>query len=55
MEGVLRNLQNIIVYINDLLVLSDSHEKHLQIIEQVLDQLRQNDLKIHFDKCIFGD
>jgi hypothetical protein len=51
MEGVLCNLQNVIVYINILLVQSDTHEKHLQILEQVLDQLPQNNLKIKLDKC----
>jgi len=35
MEGVLRNLQNVIVYIDDLLVHSDTHEQHL--LEQVLE------------------
>ncbi len=39
MEGVLRNLQNIIVYSDDLLVHSDTHDKHLEILQQVLDQL----------------
>jgi hypothetical protein len=28
MEGVLRNIQNVIMYIDDLLVHSDTHEKH---------------------------
>jgi hypothetical protein len=37
MEGVLLNLQNIIIYIDDILVHSDTDEKHLQILEQVLD------------------
>jgi hypothetical protein len=36
MEGVLLYLQNIIIYINDLLVHSDTHKKHLQILEQVV-------------------
>jgi hypothetical protein len=55
MEGVLRNMQNVLVYIDDLLVHSDTHEKHLQILEQVLDRLRQNHLKINLDICIFGN
>jgi hypothetical protein len=37
MEGVLRNLQNMIIYIDDLLEHSDTHELHLQILEQVLE------------------
>jgi hypothetical protein len=55
MEGVLRNLQNVIVYINDLLVHSDMHDRHLLKLEQVLKQLSQNHLKINLDKCIFGN
>jgi hypothetical protein len=55
MEGVLQNLQNVIVYIPDLLIHSDTHESHLQNMEQVLDRLQQNHLKINLDKCIFGN
>ncbi len=55
MEGVLRNLQNVIVYIDDLLIHSDTHERHLQILEQVLQRLQQNHLKINLEKCIFGN
>ncbi len=55
MEGVLQNLKNVIVYIDDLLVHSDTHDKHLEILKQVLDQLRQNHLKINLEKCIFDN
>ncbi len=44
-----------IVYIDDLLIQSDTHERHLQILEQVLERLQQNHLKIILDKCIFGN
>jgi hypothetical protein len=54
MEGVLRNLLNMIVYIDDLLILLDTHERHLQILEQVLEWMQQNHLKINLEKCIFG-
>jgi hypothetical protein len=54
MEGVLRNLQNIIVYIDDLLIHSDTHEWHLQTLKQVLQRLQQNHLMINLEKCIFG-
>jgi hypothetical protein len=53
MEGVLQNLKNVIVYIDNLLVHSDTHNKHLQILAQVLDELCQNHLKINLEKCIF--
>jgi Reverse transcriptase (RNA-dependent DNA polymerase) len=55
MEGVLQNFENVIAYIDNLLVHSDTHEKHLQVLEQVLDHLQQNHLKIHLEKCIFGN
>jgi len=55
MEGVPQNLQNVIIYIEDLLIHSDTHEWHLQILEQVLDWLQQNHLKINLEKCIFGN
>jgi hypothetical protein len=55
MEGVLQNLQNVIIYIDDLLVHSNTHNRHLQILEKVLEQLGQNHLKINLDKCIFGN
>jgi len=54
-EGVIWNLQNIIIYINNFLVHSDTHKKHLESLEQVLDRLSQNHLKINLEKCIFGN
>jgi Reverse transcriptase (RNA-dependent DNA polymerase) len=55
MEGVLRNLQNVIVYIDNLLIYSDTHELQLQILEQVLERRQQNHLKINLEKCIFDN
>jgi hypothetical protein len=55
MDGVLGNLQNVIIYIDNLLVHYDMHEKHLEILGNVLDRLQQNHLKINLDKCIFGN
>jgi Reverse transcriptase (RNA-dependent DNA polymerase) len=45
----------VIVYIDDLLVHSDTHDCHLQILKQVLERLSQNHLKINLNKCIFGN
>jgi hypothetical protein len=55
MEGVLCDIQNILVYINDLLVHTDMHEKHLEVLEQVLARLHKNHLKINLEKCVFGN
>ncbi len=55
MEGVLRDIPNVLVYIDDLLVHTDTHEKHLQVLDQVLAQLHKNHLKINLEKCVFGN
>jgi hypothetical protein len=55
MEGVLRNLRYVIVFIDDLLIHPDTHERHRQILEQVLERLQQNHQKINLEKCIFGN
>jgi hypothetical protein len=55
MEQVLRGLQNILIYIDDVLVHTDTHEKHLEALEHVLRRLHQHHLKINQDKCLFGD
>ncbi len=42
MEGVLRDISNVLVYIDD-------HEKHLQVLDQVLARLHKNHLKINLE------
>ncbi len=55
MEQVLRGLQNILIYIDDVLINTDTHERHLKALEQVLMRLHQHHLKINLDKCLFSD
>jgi hypothetical protein len=55
MEQVLRGLRHILIYIDDVLIHTDTHEKHLEALEQVLMRLHQHHLKINLDKCLFGD
>jgi RNase H-like domain found in reverse transcriptase/Integrase zinc binding domain/Reverse transcriptase (RNA-dependent DNA polymerase) len=55
MEGVLRNISNVIVYIDDLLVHTQNHDDHLKVLDQLLDRLHTNNLKINLDKCFFGN
>ena len=43
MEGVLCDIQNVLVFINDFLVHTDTHEKHLQVLDQVLAQEQPQD------------
>ena len=55
MEGVLRDISNVIVYIDDLLVHTKNHDDHLKVLEQVLQRLHSHNLKINLDKCYFGN
>jgi hypothetical protein len=55
MEQVLQGLQNVLIYIDDLLINTDTHEWHLEALEQVLLKLHKNYLKINLDKCLFRD
>jgi hypothetical protein len=55
MEGVLRNILNVIVYIDDLLVHTIPHEDHVKVLEQVLQRLHSHNLKINLYKCYFGN
>jgi Reverse transcriptase (RNA-dependent DNA polymerase)/RNase H-like domain found in reverse transcriptase len=55
MEQVVRGLEHILIYIDDVLIHTDTHEKHLEALEQVLMRLPQHHLKINLDKCLFGN
>jgi hypothetical protein len=55
MEGVLPDIENVLVYINNLLVHTDMHEKNLEVLDQVLVRLHKNHLKTNLDKCVFGN
>jgi hypothetical protein len=55
MEGVLWNISNVIVYIDDLLVHTQNHEDHVKVLEQVLQCLHSHNLKINLEKCFFGN
>ncbi len=52
---LLRDISIVIVYIDNLLVHTDTHEQHLKVLEHVLTRLHQNHLKIKLEKCVFGN
>ena len=39
----------------DLLVHTQTHEEHIQVLEKVLERLHSNNLKINLEKCYFGN
>jgi hypothetical protein len=54
METVVNGISNVIVFIDDLLVHSATHEEHLATLGQVLKRLVQHKIKINLQKCVFG-
>ena len=55
MEKVLDGITNIIVYIDDVIIHTATHEHHLQVLDQVLTKLEEQQLKINLAKCFFGN
>ena len=46
--------QNVEVYVNDMLVKSLDEEKHLNVLQETFDTLRQYNMKLNPSKCAFG-
>lgn len=55
MDSVLRGLQGIhcLVYLDDIIVYSNSLQEHIQKLRKVFDRLRQTNLKVQLDKTEF--
>ena len=45
--------ENIVIYIDDILIMSDTFEKHLALVSKVLNTLYSNNMKIKVSKCEF--
>ena len=55
MEAAMLGIAKVIVYIDDLLIHSSSHEEQLASLSAVLGRLVHHGLKINLDKCVFGN
>ena len=55
MQEILSEFRNkrIIVYLDDILIMSESFEEHMQLVEKVLGTLMTNGIKIKVNKCEF--
>jgi len=53
-EKALEGIPNVIVYIDDLVIHTKTHEEHLQILLKVFMRLFKHNLKINLKKCVFG-
>ena len=54
MDNILRGLDFVRCYVDDLIVVSHSHEEHVKHLGVVFDILRKHNLTINRDKCHFG-
>ena len=54
MDGVMRGLRFVFVYLDDILVASSSIQEHLLHVRQVLQRLTDAGLAINVEKCTFG-
>ena len=54
MDAVVRDLPFLFVYLDDILVASESRERHVQHLETLFERLQQHGLVIHPKKCQFG-
>jgi hypothetical protein len=53
-KAVVQGLANIIIYIDDLIDHSGTHEEHLNSLDELFDQLQAHNLKLNLKKCVFG-
>lgn len=55
MDNVLRGLQGIhcLVYLDDIIVFSNSLQDHISKLRKIFDRLRKTNLKVTLDKCEF--
>ena len=53
MDRILQGVSKGVCYIDDILVTGDSEKQHLQNLEEVLPQLKDNGLRLNCAKCSF--
>ena len=53
MNNIFADLACVIVYIDDILIFTKTEEKHDEIILEVLQRLKENDLFVKPEKCFF--
>jgi len=50
----MRQQSGILVYLDDILIFSQTEDQHMEILKKVLDRLRKFGLQCRFDKCSFA-
>ena len=55
MEPIVKGTPNVLMYLDDLLVHSKTHEQHRITLERVFHQVGEYNLKIRLEKCHFAN
>ena len=53
-ETAVDGIQNVIVYIDDLIIHSKDYDQHLQTLDELFTRLQAHNLKVNLQKCVFG-
>jgi hypothetical protein len=53
-EAVVKGIRNVIVYIDDLITHSKTHDQQIHLLRQLFTRLRAHNLKVNLKKCVFG-
>lgn len=53
MDGIFRNIPSVFIYMDDILIASETEDEHIKDLDVVFQLLSKFNLKISFDKCIF--
>ena len=54
LDYVLRDIQNIYIYLDDILVWAKSKQEHDRTLEKVFQRLSDNDMALSIEKCVFN-
>ena len=52
-ELVVKGINNVVVYIDDLIIHSKTHEEHLKRLDEVFTRLAAHNLRANLKKCVF--
>lgn len=53
-DSIFRDLDFVFIYIDDILIMSESHDEHKSHLQAVFQRLRQHALTINPNKCVIG-
>ena len=54
LESVLEGIEDIFIYLDDVLVWGKTKKHHDEVLNQVLERLAANDMALSIEKCLFG-